>query len=108
MRQSGRLPSEADEVIISVNPKAGASSSELDAGRLAQLLEAEGLSVEILSDLDAVAEQANRLHREGRLRALVGVGGDGTAAELVNATEQGVPITMLPAGRRTFWLSTLT
>jgi diacylglycerol kinase family enzyme len=38
------------------------------------------------------------LHAEGRLRALVGIGGDGTAAELVNRTAPGVPITLLAAG----------
>ena len=41
---------------------------------------------------------ANDWHAQGRLRALVGVGGDGTAAELVNRTAAGVPITMLPSG----------
>ena len=36
---------------------------------------------------------------DGRvLRALVGVGGDGTAAELTNRTNQGVPLTLLAAG----------
>jgi diacylglycerol kinase family enzyme len=31
---------------------------------------------------------------------LVGVGGDGTAAELVNRTSPGVPLTLLPTGNR--------
>jgi diacylglycerol kinase family enzyme len=56
------------------------------------------LEVKVLTDLDEIAATANRWYAEGSLRALVGVGGDGTAAELVNRTEPGVPITLLAAG----------
>lgn len=89
---------EKNHVLLSVNPKAGRSSSKLRAERLVAALEKEGLSVEILTDLDVVAQKANALFHEGKLRALVGVGGDGTAAELTNRTEPGVPIALLPAG----------
>ncbi|MDO4574566.1 MAG: diacylglycerol kinase family protein [Planctomycetia bacterium] len=87
-----------NHVLLSVNPKAGRSSSKLRAERLAAALEKEQLSVELLTDLDLVAQKANALFHEGKLRALVGVGGDGTAAELTNRTEPGVPIALLPAG----------
>ncbi len=66
--------------------------------RLVELLRASGFSARVLTDLDEVSLRANQLHQAGTLRALVGVGGDGTAAELVNRTLSGVPITMLPAG----------
>ena len=92
------LPPEANGVVISVNPIAGARSARPRVDRLAALLRDEGFHLEILTDLSAVADLANRWHVEGRLRALVGVGGDGTAAELVNRTEAGVPLTMLPSG----------
>ncbi len=36
--------------------------------------------------------------KRGSLRTLVGVGGDGTAAELVNRTVPGVPLTIFPTG----------
>jgi diacylglycerol kinase family enzyme len=88
----------ADRVVISVNPQAGASSAHDRIDRLVELLGRAGLETEILTDLDQVASRANAWHAEGRLRALVGVGGDGTAAELVNRTRPGLPITMLPAG----------
>ena len=52
----------------------------------------------VLTDLDEVAAGRTGWHAEGRLRALVGVGGDGTAAELVNRTAPGVPMAILPAG----------
>ena len=92
------LPRQADRVLISVNPKAGRRSAKRRTERLADTLKRQGLSVEVSSDLAEVAAAADRLHAEGRLRALVGVGGDGTAAELVNRTAPGVPIALLPSG----------
>ncbi len=94
----GSLSPEADHVIVSVNPVAGAASSGLRAERLRELASGCGLSVEIVSDLEHLTARTNELHASGRLRALVGVGGDGTAAELVNRTRPGVPLTMLPGG----------
>ena len=86
------------QVLISVNPKAGAGPSREKADRLAKLLGEDGFDVSILDNLKDVAETANKLHEQGRLRVLIGVGGDGTAAELVNRTKAGVPIAMLSAG----------
>jgi diacylglycerol kinase family enzyme len=85
-------------VLISVNPTAGSRSAQPRVDRLIRLLRQQGFQTEVLAELDAVAEQANRWHTDGRLRALVGVGGDGTAAELVNRVAPGVPLTLLPAG----------
>lgn len=93
-----QLPPEADRVVVSLNPVAGARSASPRAERLVELLGQAGIRAEILTDLDEVARLAGTWHAEGRLRALVGVGGDGTAAELVNRTPPGLPITLLPAG----------
>lgn len=91
-------PADARSVLILVNPKAGrrsmAAKVEEAAGRLRQ----EGFWVEIHTGLAEVAERANQLHAAGELRALVGVGGDGTAAELVNRTRPGLPLALFPAG----------
>jgi diacylglycerol kinase (ATP) len=92
------LSPEAKRVLISVNPIAGLRSSAPRVDRLIQLLNAQGFQVDVLTDLCQVASQANRWQAAGHLRALVGVGGDGTAAELVNRTVPGVPLTMLPTG----------
>ena len=92
------IPREADRVVILINPKAGAKAVHPRAQRLAELLRKQGFHAELLSDLAAATAQANQWHAEGILRALVGAGGDGTAAELVNRTAEGVPITLLPAG----------
>jgi diacylglycerol kinase family enzyme len=85
-------------IVIAVNPKAGAVSVDDRVERLKTLLASEDFQVEVLSDLTGIASRANELHEQGRLRALIGVGGDGTAAELVNRTEPGTPLAILPAG----------
>jgi diacylglycerol kinase (ATP) len=92
------LPAEANHVLLVVNPQAGRRSAARRVDRLARLLDRRGFHVEISIKLAEASSRANRLHAQGRLRALVGVGGDGTAAELVNRTDQGVPITLLAAG----------
>jgi diacylglycerol kinase (ATP) len=56
------------------------------------------MTVEILSDLDRAERLAVQLYEQGRLRALVGAGGDGTLAELVNRTAPGTPLATYPAG----------
>jgi diacylglycerol kinase (ATP) len=93
-----RIAREADRVAILINPKAGPSAAQPRAQRLAESLNGEGFRPELFTDLAAAASTANRWHAEGRLRALVAAGGDGTAAELVNRTDPGVPITLLPSG----------
>jgi diacylglycerol kinase family enzyme len=65
---------------------------------LIELLRQRGFGVDVYTDLAQVTAEANRLHTEGNLRALVGIGGDGTAAVLANRTQDGVPLTLLAAG----------
>jgi diacylglycerol kinase family enzyme len=95
---SPTLPDSADHVLISVNPKAGRRSVSARVERLADCLRKAGFQVEAKTDLAEVTAQANDLHRQGKLRVLVGAGGDGTAAELTNRTDPGVPISLLAAG----------
>ena len=85
-------------VVISLNPIAGSRCSLARVDRLVELLKTHALEPEVLTDLDVVAQKTNELHQTGDLRALVAVGGDGTAQELVNRTQPGVPITLLPSG----------
>ncbi|MDR1493646.1 MAG: hypothetical protein LBT05_13125 [Planctomycetaceae bacterium] len=93
-----QISPEAKKVIISVNPKAGRASPTLRAEELRDRLRAMRFDAELATDLSEVTEKANRYFRDGDLRVLVGVGGDGTAAELVNRTEQGLPVTLLSSG----------
>ena len=98
MQDPASLPPDADHVLISVNPKAGRRSAARRVDQLVDLLGRRGLQVDVYTDLAEVSAEANRLHAEGQLRALVGIGGDGTAAELANRTNEGVPLTLLAAG----------
>ena len=70
----------------------------LRAEELCGCLRQKGFTAELLTNLDEVTEKANALHDAGALRALIGVGGDGTAATLVNRTKPGTPVTLLAAG----------
>jgi diacylglycerol kinase family enzyme len=91
-------PSKSKWVLISHNPKAGARETYNDVCRLAELLKQQRFEVEIFTDLDLVSRRANYLTDQGDLRTLVGVGGDGTAAELVNRTKAGTVLTLYPTG----------
>lgn len=94
-----KIPREADRVAILVNPKAGPKAGAQSwAESLAKRLQAEGFHTDIFTDMAEAVSQANRWHAEGCLRTLVGAGGDGTAADLANGADDGVPITLLPAG----------
>jgi diacylglycerol kinase (ATP) len=93
-----RLPPEADRVLIVVNPKAGAGSGKARVERLVAALDRHGLKAELISELAAVADRAAEAEASGRLRAVIGAGGDGTIAEIINRSPARVPIAMLPLG----------
>ena len=92
------IPRDANRVVILLNPKAGPKAAQPWAERLAERLRTEGFPTEVTTDLTEAAARANQWYAEGCLRALVGAGGDGTAAELVNRTVEGVPLALLPTG----------
>lgn len=92
------LPANADRVLIAVNPTAGRGAGFAVVDQLVSQLGRRGMHAEIGGDLDEVVATCHRWQKEGRLRALVAAGGDGTAAELVNRTEADVPIGLLPLG----------
>ena len=89
---------EQNRILISLNPKAGRRPAAQRAEKLRAELTLRGFDAELLTDLDEVERKAKDFFRAGTLRALAGVGGDGTAAELVRRTDPGTPITLLPAG----------
>ncbi|MDA7977787.1 MAG: hypothetical protein MPJ50_03325 [Pirellulales bacterium] len=89
---------ERRHVVIAVNPFAGAVSQSGDISDLQALLKAAGLFPEVMTDLKEISARAIELHCTDKLRALVGVGGDGTMAELLNRTPPRLPLAMLPRG----------
>lgn len=86
------------KVIISVNPHAGRGTRHGQVQRLREILRQRGFDAEISTDLGEIAAAAAAAQLSGKLRAIVGAGGDGTVAELVNRCPVGVPITILPLG----------
>lgn len=93
-----QLSSTAKMVVLAINPKAGVGNGLARAAAVVAKLQAEGLSVEIVTELDAAVSRSTQLHAAGALRALIAAGGDGTATELVNRTAAGLPIALLPLG----------
>ncbi len=81
-----------------MNPKAGRRAAQPSAERLAKFLTDRGLAPEIVTDLAEVAARSAEGQARGDLRAVVGAGGDGTVAEIVNRVPAGVPVTVLPLG----------
>jgi diacylglycerol kinase family enzyme len=88
------------QVFVGFNPHAGAK----DPGKLSRVeelcsaLRKRGLAAEIVSDRDTLATLANDTYRRGGLRAVVAAGGDGTAADLANRCQPGIPMALLPLG----------
>jgi YegS/Rv2252/BmrU family lipid kinase len=93
-----QLPASARHVLISLNPKAGARSGLPATERLAELLIAEGLRVDTLTDINELSGKSSQLTRSGELRCVVAAGGDGTVALLANHLPHGTPIAVLPLG----------
>ncbi len=93
-----QLPDSAQTVLVVVNPNAGAWSDDASIEKLVTLLRGEGYAVEMLSDAEQLHRSAEEHLRHERLRAVVSVGGDGTAAWVVNATPPGAPIAIYPRG----------
>lgn len=92
------VPPHADRVVVSINPRAGSGPDEDRVHRLIGLVAQRGLHVQAFADLDEASALANQWHGQGMLRALVAAGGDGTASELLNRTQEGVHLALLPLG----------
>ncbi len=92
------VPATADQILISVNPRAGRRGRGHRAQQVAQALTDRGWQVQVISPLDEIAETAARLHEQGRLRAVVGAGGDGTMHVLANTLPAEIPLAPLPLG----------
>lgn len=97
-QQFRQIPESADQVIVSVNPKAGSGTSASLVDSLVDLLSRRDYVVSVVSEVDEVSRRAEQFQQAGALRAVVSAGGDGTAALIVNRTQPGTPIAILPLG----------
>lgn len=86
------------EVIICLNPNAGARSRIARIRRLRGRLTGVGLSSKIVSNIDELVDRAVALQAKGRLRCILAAGGDGTASLVVNRTPIGTPVAVMPLG----------
>jgi diacylglycerol kinase (ATP) len=93
-----QLDDTRNEIVVSVNPKAGMRSGRPTVDRFVELLTQRGYVVEVETEIDRLAERAAERLAAGRLRAVVSAGGDGTAGLIVNRTPPGTPIAILPLG----------
>jgi diacylglycerol kinase (ATP) len=92
------VDSASDRVLVVANPSAGARERGQDVTDLIGALAKRGLAPQLVTDLSLLDQLVRRYRSLGQLRAIVGAGGDGTIAEIVNRTEPDVPVTVYPLG----------
>jgi diacylglycerol kinase family enzyme len=93
-----RLSDCARDVLIAVNPKAGARSRQAIVEDFCRQLRAHNLQSTVFHDADELANEAACCLAAGRLRAVVAAGGDGTIRLLAERTPPGTPLMVLPLG----------
>ncbi len=89
---------EARSVVLSVNPIAGRRTAWGAVQQVAELLRQAGMYVDVCTRIDELPHHLQDAQRRSPVRALVGFGGDGTLAELVNRTEGSTPLAIFPSG----------
>ena len=91
---------EPKTVIVSLNPNSGAKDQADLARELASQLEQQGLSVQVLTDIEQVKSTVTHLlaTTPTDLKAVVAAGGDGTVSLLVNTLPAETPLAILPLG----------
>jgi diacylglycerol kinase family enzyme len=92
------LPADARRVLIGVNRSAGAGVRQDAADHLTRELAARRIEATVVDSLPEVARQSAEMLHSGELRSVVAIGGDGTAAEIVNRTPVGTPVAIYPTG----------
>ncbi len=92
------LAAESDSIVISSNPKSGSSDRQSLVRQTAQLLEDAGFKVQTHTDIDRVVESVKNLTAQGKLRAVIAAGGDGTVSLLANLLGPEIPLAILPLG----------
>ena len=92
------IPEDAREVLIAVNPHAGAGNRRAVVEEFCTDLAARGLRGKPIDQIDALAGEAGRLLAAGQLRAVVAAGGDGTVRLVAERTPSGTPLAVLPLG----------
>lgn len=98
MASLGQIPHGARDVLIAVNPHAGAGNRMAIVEELRQALGDVGFRATAVTEIDRLADESARLCELGLLRAVVAAGGDGTVRLVAQRTQPGTPIAVLPLG----------
>jgi diacylglycerol kinase family enzyme len=88
----------AREILISMNPRAGSRSRHQHVAEIASGLEQAGFEVETTTDLQSLRDLATAGQKQGKLRAVLAIGGDGTASVVRNHVPLEVPMLNVPMG----------
>ena len=86
------------EVLIGVNPHAGAGNRLAIVEEFCRQLLVLDFHAEVVTEIDRLAEKAAQLQADRRLRAVVAAGGDGTIRLLAERTLPDTPLFVLPLG----------
>lgn len=93
-----RLPNTAKRVLIGANPRAGAQNRRALVEALCEELVKSGFEPTIHGEIDELAAETEKLLADGKLRAVVAAGGDGTFRLIAERTPPGTPLAVLPLG----------
>jgi diacylglycerol kinase (ATP) len=85
-------------VLIAANPRAGMGNRKQLVEHLRRELSARGLESTIVTDIDVLTAESQRLSQSGLLRAVISAGGDGTFRLVADRTPPGTPLAILPLG----------
>lgn len=92
------VPDSASQVLIGVNPRAGASDRRAVIAEFVRCLAQRDYEAALFEDVGQLAAEAQRLLANGELRAVVAAGGDGTIRLMAQSTPVGTPILAMPLG----------
>ena len=93
-----RPPVAARRVLLSMNPRAGSRSRHEQVLAIEAALAAAGYQVHLTTDLCELGQLSTEAAETGELRAVVAIGGDGTASVVRNHVPLSVPIVPAPMG----------
>jgi diacylglycerol kinase (ATP) len=88
----------ARSVIISANPRAGSRSRLTHIESIVRVLADAGYKIRLLTNLDELTGLSAEQAKTGELRAVVAVGGDGTASIVRTHVPLEVPLLPVPMG----------
>ncbi|HEX5471708.1 MAG TPA: diacylglycerol kinase family protein [Lacipirellulaceae bacterium] len=91
-------PPDARVLLTSMNPRAGSRARHETADAIHEALANRGYEVHTTTNLDHLKELAIACQKSGELRAIVAMGGDGTAAIVRKHTPLDVPLVPVPMG----------